>query len=53
MHIGYQQADRVAIDWFSTQNRKLLGTLHQNARELIHQDGLELVGLLDQNADAD
>lgn len=53
MHIGNQQANRVPINGFTPQNRKLLSSLHQNARELVNENGFQLVRLLDQDADAD
>jgi len=43
---------RLNLDSLATQNDKLLGTLRQETRELIHQHTLHFVDLLDDDADA-
>lgn len=40
------------LDWFSPQNEEAFGPLLKEARELVDQDVLDLVGLLDLDADA-
>lgn len=41
------------LDRLSPQNQKVLGPLRQEPRKLVHQDMLNLIRLLDLDADAD
>lgn len=48
-----EEGDVVSLDGFPSQNEERLGTLCQEASELVDQDMLNLVCLLDSDADAD
>lgn len=41
------------LDRFPPQNKKVLSSLRQEPRKLVHQDMLNLIRLLDLDADAD
>lgn len=50
---GVEQVWSTDLDGFPSQNEERLGTLCQEASELVDQDMLNLVCLLDSDADAD
>lgn len=50
MRVGDQERDIVARDRFPPQHNKVLGTLHHEARKLVRKDMLDLVCLLDLDA---
>lgn len=53
VEVGDEEGDVVALDGLAAQDEEGLGALGQEARELVNQDALDLVGLLDADADAD
>lgn len=52
VEVGHEERDVVAGDGLAAQDEEALGALLQEARELVHEDVLDLVGLLDLDADA-
>ena len=48
----YSLLSTTYVDGLPPHDDKLLGTLHQEARELLGEDVLNIVGLLNQNAHA-
>jgi hypothetical protein len=52
VEVGNQERNVVALDRLPSQDEERLGTLCQEAGELVHQNVLDLVGLLDLDADA-
>jgi hypothetical protein len=50
VEIGNEEANIISFDGFPPQNIEALGALGQEAGELVHEDVLNLVGLLDLDA---
>lgn len=53
VEVCYQEGDIIAGDRFSSQDEEGLGSLGQETGKLVHEDGFDLIGLLDLDADAD
>jgi hypothetical protein len=52
VEVGDQEGDVVALDGLPPEDDEVLGTLGQEAHELLAEDGLELVGLLDADGNS-
>lgn len=52
MRVAYEEADVVALDADATENVEILTALLYEATEAIHQHDLQLIALLDLQADA-
>jgi hypothetical protein len=48
----YRLPSTTYLDWLSTQNDKVLGTRGQETHKLLAKNFLDVVGLLDLDADA-
>ena len=53
MYVCDEEGNGVARDGFSPEDGELLGALHEDARELVHQNLLQLVRLFDHDRNAD
>ena len=53
VEVGDEERDIVALDGLATQDEEGLGALGEEAGELVDEDALDLVGLLDTDADTD
>lgn len=53
VEVGDEEAYVVALHWFSPQDEEVLRSHHHEAHEFMAQDLLNLVCLLDSNADSD
>lgn len=53
VEIGDEKADVIALHWFPPQDEEVLCSHHHKAHELVAQNLLNLIGLLDSDADSD
>ena len=53
MEVGDEEGDIVALNGFAAEDEEGLSALGQETGELVNEDTLDLVGLLDADADAD
>jgi hypothetical protein len=52
MLIRYQKAYIVALNWLSTQNNEIVGTLCHETREFVTKNAFDVISLFDRNGQA-